>query len=83
MAIVWTLIVGLIVGAIARALMPGVQAMSWPMTALLGVGGSILGGLVSTFIWRSQDGRFHPAGWILSIIGAIVILWGYNHYMAQ
>jgi len=82
MAVIWTLIVGLIVGAIARGLLPGVQAMGWPMTALLGVGGSILGGLISTVLWPSRDGRFHPAGWLLSIIGAVLILWAYTHYMA-
>lgn len=82
MAIVWTVIVGLIVGAIARVLMPGVQGMSWTMTALLGIGGSIVGGLLATFIWRTPDGKFHPAGWLLSIIGALLLLWGYNHYMA-
>jgi len=77
---IWMVIVGLIVGAIARWLMPGVQSMGWIMTCLLGIGGSIVGGLVSSVIFKSSDGRFHPAGWILSILGAMVLLWAYTNF---
>ncbi len=62
MGFIWTVIVGLIVGAIARWLMPGVQSMGWIMTSILGIVGSIVGGFVGSLIWKSPDGKFHPAG---------------------
>ena len=77
MGLIKVVIVGLIVGAIARWIMPGAQAMGWIMTSLIGIAGSVLGGLVSSLIWKSPDGRFHPAGWIMSIAGALIVLWGY------
>ena len=80
MGLIWTIIVGLIVGAIARAIMPGAQTMGWIMTSLLGIGGSIVGGLISSMIWKSPDGRFHPAGIILSVIGAMLLLWAYTKF---
>ena len=80
MGIIWTIIVGLIVGAIARWIMPGTQNMSWIMTSVLGIVGSIIGGFVSSLIWKSPDGKFHPAGWVMSILGAIVLLWIYMKF---
>ena len=77
MGLIKIVIVGLIVGALARWIMPGAQAMGWIMTSLIGIAGSVLGGLVSSLIWKSPDGRFHPAGWIMSIAGALIVLWGY------
>jgi len=74
----WWLIVGLIVGALARLIMPGKDAMGTIATLLLGIAGSILGGLISWAIWGSANGRFQPAGFILSLIGAIVLLWLYR-----
>jgi uncharacterized membrane protein YeaQ/YmgE (transglycosylase-associated protein family) len=82
MGIIWTIIVGLIVGAIARWIMPGTQGMGWIMTSVLGIVGSIVGGFVSSLIWKSPDGKFHPAGWILSILGAILVLWAYLKFAA-
>ncbi len=32
-------------------------------------------------LWKSPDGRFHPAGWILSIVGAMILIWGYLNYL--
>lgn len=78
LSFIWWLIIGLIAGALARLIMPGRDAMGWIATILLGIVGSILGGLVSWAIWGvDTDGRggFQPAGLILSIIGAIVVLW--------
>ena len=77
LSFIWWLIIGLIAGALARLIMPGRDAMSWLMTMLLGIVGSIIGGLVSWAIWGPDTtGRgFQPAGLILSVIGAIVVLW--------
>ncbi|MGT0247809.1 GlsB/YeaQ/YmgE family stress response membrane protein [Burkholderia pyrrocinia] len=67
-----TLVVGLIVGLLARALKPGDDKMGILMTAVLGV----VGALVSGYVGRAA-GWYAPgqgAGWIASIIGAIVLL---------
>jgi uncharacterized membrane protein YeaQ/YmgE (transglycosylase-associated protein family) len=77
--IIWSIIVGFIVGLIARAIMPGAQHLTFIMTALLGIGGSIVGGLIARLLSKPEPGsKFHPAGFILSIIGAIILLfiWG-------
>jgi len=80
LSIIGTIVVGFVVGLIARAVVPGVDALGFWLTAGLGIAGSIVGGVVAGLIWKSPDGRFHPAGWILSIIGAAVLLWVYNQY---
>ena len=72
--IIGWLIFGLIVGVIARFLVPGKQPMSWLMTALLGIVGSFVGGGISWLIWGNPEGTFNPAGWIMSIVGAIIVV---------
>lgn len=73
--IIWSIIVGFIVGLIARAVMPGIQHIGFIMTTLLGIGGSILGGLIGRLFSKPAPGSsFHPAGFIMSIIGAIILL---------
>ncbi len=67
---------GLAIGLIARALYPGQQAISLPNTIALGIAGSVLGGLIAWALGsRPEDGAFAGAGWILSIVGALVIVW--------
>ena len=73
--LLWMLIVGLVVGAIARWLMPGVENMGWLMTALLGIAGSFVGGFIARLFSKPADGAIvHPAGLILSVIGAMILL---------
>jgi len=72
---IWWLVIGLIAGALARLIMPGKDPMGIIATMLLGIVGSVLGGLVSWGIWGSDETGFHRAGLILSVIGAIVVLW--------
>ena len=72
---IWWLIIGLIAGALARLIMPGRDAMGLLATMLLGIAGSILGGLVSWAIWGAEDRGFRPAGLLLSLVGAILVLW--------
>ena len=63
---------GLVVGLIARALVPGEQPMGLFRTMLLGMGGSFVGGLVGYFIVGGS--LIQSSGWIGSIIGAVVVL---------
>ena len=74
MSILLFLVFGFVVGLIARAIMPGTQSMGIVKTTLIGAGGSFVGGLIGNLI--SGDGLFrvHSAGWIGSIIGAIVLM---------
>jgi len=72
------MVFGLIVGAIARLLMPGRQDMTWLMTAILGVVGSLVGGAASWLVFGGQQGQINAAGWIMSIVGAIVVLFAYG-----
>jgi uncharacterized membrane protein YeaQ/YmgE (transglycosylase-associated protein family) len=77
--IIWSIIVGFIVGLIARAVMPGVQHLGFIMTTLLGIGGSIVGGLIGRLFSKPAPGSsFHAAGFIMSLLGAILLLfiWG-------
>jgi uncharacterized membrane protein YeaQ/YmgE (transglycosylase-associated protein family) len=67
---------GLVVGAIARFLYPGRQPMSILMTMVLGVVGSFVGGFISyLFGYDPQEGPLQGAGWIMSILGAIIVVW--------
>ena len=77
MSFIWWLIIGLIAGALARLIMPGRDPMGIIATIILGIVGSILGGLVSWGIWgpETEAGGFRPAGLLLSILGAIIVLW--------
>jgi uncharacterized membrane protein YeaQ/YmgE (transglycosylase-associated protein family) len=78
--IIWSILVGFIVGLIACAIVPGVQHFGFWGTALLGIAGSVVGGLVARIFSRPRDGAFfHPAGFFLSIIGSIVVLMILDH----
>ncbi len=70
------LIGGLVVGVIARLLMPGKEAfpdgiLGWILTAVLGIGGAFVGGMIARTLWAGDN---YAAGWIMSIIGAIILL---------
>lgn len=73
--VIWMIIVGFIVGVIARFIYPGAVAMGFWLTVVLGIVGSLVGGIIGRAIWRAPDGRFHPAGFVMSIIGALIVLW--------
>ena len=66
----WVAIGGLIVGALARWLLPGPDPMSYPRTILFGIGGSLLGGLVGRLL------DIPPVfGLVLSVAGAAALIW--------
>ena len=54
--IIWSIIIGFIVGLIARAIMPGVDHLGFWMTTLVGIGGSLVGGFLGALIKRPVDG---------------------------
>jgi uncharacterized membrane protein YeaQ/YmgE (transglycosylase-associated protein family) len=72
MGILTTILVGFIVGLIARAVKPGNDRMGIIMTTLLGIAGAFLAGYAGQAMgWYSAT---EPAGWIASVIGAVVLL---------
>lgn len=81
--IIWMIIVGFIVGVLARWFYPGAVTMGFWATAAVGIIGSLVGGVIGGLLWRAPDGKFHPAGFILSIIGALIVLWLYLTFIAH
>jgi uncharacterized membrane protein YeaQ/YmgE (transglycosylase-associated protein family) len=74
--IIGQLIVGLIVGVIARLVLPGREALpagalGWLVTAIIGIVGSFIGGFIARSIWAGEN---YSAGWIMSILGSIILL---------
>jgi uncharacterized membrane protein YeaQ/YmgE (transglycosylase-associated protein family) len=69
------IVVGLIVGILARFFYPGAVHMGLIASAILGIAGSFLAGFVGRMLHpATRDQPFHPAGFIYSIIGAIVLI---------
>jgi len=78
-AIIGWIVFGIIVGAVARLLVPGRQPMGMMMTMLMGIIGSLIGGCLSWVFTGGMDNPYHPAGWIMSIIGAVLLVWFYSY----
>jgi uncharacterized membrane protein YeaQ/YmgE (transglycosylase-associated protein family) len=74
MGIILFLVFGLVVGLLARAIMPGTQKMGIGMTALLGVAGSFVGGFLASLVNHTRVDDFNTAGAVGSIVGAILVL---------
>ena len=76
MHLVWTIVIGFVAGLIAKALTPGAGPSGFFMTAVLGIAGA----LAATYLGQALGwyGPGHPAGFIASVIGAIVLLIGYH-----
>lgn len=70
--IIVTLIIGLIIGVVAKLIMPGKDPGGFIITALLGIAGSFVGSYLGQFIGLYQPGQ--PAGFIMSVIGALILL---------
>ena len=76
MSILAWIVIGLIVGVLAKLVMPGRDPGGMIVTILLGIGGALLGGAIGRALGMYDPGQ--PAGWIMSILGAIVLLAGYR-----
>jgi uncharacterized membrane protein YeaQ/YmgE (transglycosylase-associated protein family) len=72
--IILFIVFGLMVGLIARALLPGRQKLGWLATSALGMAGSFVGGLLVSLITDRRVGDLNTAGLIGSILGAILLL---------
>lgn len=78
--ILWSILIGFIIGYIARAILPGAQHLGFILTTLLGIGGSFVGGMIASFVSKPSEGaKFHPAGILMSIVGAVLLLYAYLH----
>ncbi len=79
---IWMIIVGFVVGLLARAIMPGGQHLGFIMTTILGIAGSLVGGVISRLFSKPREGsKFHPAGFILSLIGAVILLYIWQRFV--
>ncbi len=74
MGIIAWIVFGFIIGLLARAIVPGRQHRGFIMTTLLGIAGSFIGGLVASAISGRSFGEVNGAGFLGSLIGAIVLL---------
>lgn len=78
LSLIWTLIVGLIVGIIAKALMPGKDPGGFIITILLGIGGAFVGRFIASILGIMAYGGL--ASIIFSVIGAVLLLWIYRKF---
>jgi uncharacterized membrane protein YeaQ/YmgE (transglycosylase-associated protein family) len=76
MAIITTIIVGLVIGLIAKFIMPGKDPGGWIVTIIIGIAGATVGTLIGRALGMYEPGE--SAGWIISVLGAILLLWIYR-----
>jgi uncharacterized membrane protein YeaQ/YmgE (transglycosylase-associated protein family) len=75
------IVFGLIVGALAKLLMPGRDPGGWIITILLGIAGSVVAGMLGRMLGIYSEGQ--AAGWIMSVLGAMLLLWVYRMFRAR
>ena len=74
MQILGLIIVGLIIGVLARLLLPGRQKIGLPLTLLLGVAGALIGGLVASYLGTGEIFELNVLGFIVAVIAAVALL---------
>lgn len=79
------IVCGLVVGVLARFLVPGRQYMSLPMTAVLGIAGAFVGGFLYSLVEGPSAQPFSITdhnwyGWIISILGVMLVVWVYPYF---
>jgi len=72
MGILSTIVIGLVIGLIARFVLPGKDPMGLILTTALGIGGALVAGFTMQSLGFARPGE--PAGWVASIVGAVVLL---------
>jgi len=77
MTIIWTIIIGFVIGLIARALMPGRDPAGFIITTVLGIAGALVGSLLGRVFGFYGEGQ--PASLIMSVVGAILLLVAYRY----
>jgi uncharacterized membrane protein YeaQ/YmgE (transglycosylase-associated protein family) len=70
------IVLGLIIGAVAKLVMPGEDPGGIIVTILLGIAGALVGGFLGRALGLYQEGQ--PAGFVMSVLGALVLLFGYR-----
>ena len=78
MAILWIIIIGLVIGAIAKLLMPGKDPGGFIVKTLLGIAGAFMGGIVGRAMHWYGEGQ--PVGFIAAVLGAILLLVFYRMF---
>lgn len=81
MGIIWTIVLGFVIGVLAKLLHPGKENMGFITTVLLGIAGSFLAGAIGQYLGWYQAGE--GAGFIASVIVAILLLWLYGKVRAK
>ena len=74
--LIWIIIIGAVIGALAKFIMPGDDPGGLIVTMLIGIAGAVVGGYIGRAIGLYQPGQ--AAGFIMSVIGALVLLFGYR-----
>jgi uncharacterized membrane protein YeaQ/YmgE (transglycosylase-associated protein family) len=80
-SLIWTAIIGLIIGAVAKLIMPGKDPGGWMVTILLGLAGSFIAGYLGRLVGWYQEGQ--SAGFIMSVLGAVLLLYLYRLFIAK
>ena len=74
----YTILIGLVIGIVAKLLMPGRDPGGFIVTTIIGVGGAIVGGFVGQTLGLYRDGE--PAGFLMSVAGAMLLLFLYRQF---
>lgn len=81
MGIIWTILIGFIIGILAKFVHPGRENMGFIVTTLIGIAGAFIATFLGQAIgWYQPD---QAAGWIASILGAVLLLWIYGRMKGQ
>ncbi|MFM2055123.1 MAG: hypothetical protein RL456_3160 [Pseudomonadota bacterium] len=72
MGLIWMIVVGFVIGLLARAILPGTQALGFILTTLVGIGGSLVAGYVGQAMGWYTVGQ--PVSFIASVVGAMALL---------
>lgn len=80
-SLIWTALIGLIIGAVAKLIMPGKDPGGWIVTILLGLAGSFIASYLGRLVGWYKEGQ--SAGFIMSVLGAILLLYLYRLFLAK